>query len=254
MQPAHQITSNMAPPADVIRPSIRANASISVGRGTLAEAVAHAERIGSRELTLVGQVRSDTEWVPSFLAAVRELRHQTGLQWHCAVEARLRDMNGRLDLPADVTGVEAIYVADDQVPMPSGPSPPGEIRALIEAGELNPRVAIVALVIATAMALHRPEPIVIARPFRVLPEMGLSEDDVPRELVEALAGAASATGARLEIDDLARCPARGTLRPFVERGVPLLFSRNSHRFETVGQHDPLPGFRDGLPANRVRIA
>jgi putative hydrolase len=239
MQPAYPINPIIVQPADVIR----ADAGIPGCRCTLAEAVAHAEQAGLRELTLVGRVCGDTKWVPSFLATVRELRQQTRLQLHSAVEARLLDISGRLDLPADLTGFEAIYVADDQVPMPNRPRQPGEIRALIEAGELNPRVAIVALVIATAMALQRPEPMVIARLFHALPSMGLSEDDVPGELIEGLAAAASATGARLEIDDRARHPKRETLRPFVERGVPLLFSMNSHRFETLGQYDPPPAFR-----------
>jgi putative hydrolase len=236
MQSTYPISPNIVPMTDVLR----ADAQISVCRCTLAEAVAHAEQTGLRELTLVGRVCGETRWVPAFFAMVRELRRQTRVQLHAAVEARLLDMSGRLDLPADLTGADAIYVADDQVPMPNRPSQPGEIRGMIEAGELNPRVAIVALVIATALALQRPEPMVIARLFHVLPSMGLSEDDVPRELIEGLAAAASAAGARLEIDDRAPYPQRETLRPFVERGVPLLFSMNSHRFETLGQYDPPP--------------
>lgn len=237
MHTTYQINPDLAPPVDVIRSRIHAAASVTVCRHTLAEAVANAQRSGLRELTLVGRVRAHTHWVPSFVSAVEELRHQTRLRLRCAVEARLLDMSGGLDLPGNLTGVESIYVSDDHIPMPDGVSSPLEIRALIKAGKLNPRVAIVALVIATAMALHRPEPTVIARPFRALREMGLSDDDVPLELVEALVSVAVATGAWLEIDDVARCAGRGTLRPFLEGGVPFQFSTSIYRFEAFGQSD-----------------
>lgn len=76
----------------------------------------------------------------------------------------------------------------------------------------------------------------IAHLFSVLPKIGVREQDVPLELIERLAAATAAAGARIEVDERWRCPSARTLRPFVAAGVPLLLSTDSHRRESIGRY------------------
>jgi putative hydrolase len=213
------------------------HSTFSDGAASLAENIAEAERIGLRALTCVDHVRLDSDWVPSFADAVHGLRGETLLELRCAVEAKLLDTTGALDLPGGLSGIDYVYVADHQVPMPDGPRSPREVRALIEAGELDPRVVMCSLVTATAMSLRCPHQVLIAHLFSVLPKIGLSEDDVPVELIEALAAAAAANGAWIEVNERWRCPRARTLRPFVRRGVPVLLGTDSHQTKTLGRYD-----------------
>jgi putative hydrolase len=230
------------------------HSTFSDGANTLAENVAEAERLGLWEMTCVDHVRGDTDWVPSFVAAVRVLGRRTPVRLQCAVEAKLLDTEGRLDLPENLAGIDAIYAADHQVPMPDGPHAPDEIKRLMNARELDPRVVITSIVTATALALRRPEQIVIAHLFSVLPKIGLSEDDVPEPLIGALAEVAARNGAWIEISERWRCPGARTLRPFVEAGVPVLLSTDSHCAETIGRYDYCAAVADELGLSRRALA
>jgi putative hydrolase len=222
------------------------HSTFSDGANTIAENVAEAERLGLEELTCVDHVRQDSDWVADYVAAVDALRSRTRVRLHCAVEAKLLDTSGALDLPPELDGVDAIYAADHQVPLADGPHNPTEVRALIEAGELRARDVIEALVTATANALGGPRRMVIAHLFSVLPKLGLSEHDVEQEQLESLAGAAAASGASIEIDERWRCPGARSLRPFVRRGVPVLLSTDSHRRETIARYEYCTGVLHAL--------
>ena len=212
------------------------HSTFSDGHNTIEENVAEAERIGLVELTCVDHVRKDTAWVPEYVAEVNQLKTHTPLLLHCAVEAKILNTGGLLDVPEDLTGVEAVYAADHQVPSPSGPMNPGVVREQIELTELEPQVAIAWIVAATAAAVRHHESIVIAHLFSVLPKIGCNEQDVPLELIDSLAWTAADAGARIEVDERWCCPASRTLRPFLRRGIPLLLSTDSHRLETIGRY------------------
>ncbi len=211
------------------------HSTFSDGRSSIAENVAEAERLGLAALTCVDHVRESTEWVPAYVAAVAEARRHTALTLYCAVEAKILDTEGRLDLPADLRGVDAVYAADHQVPTAEGPQDPAAVRALIADGAVTADAVVEALVAATAAAVRRYDGVVIAHLFSVLPKLGLSEDAVPLALIGELAAAAADCGARIEVDERWRCPSARTLRPFLARGVPLLLSTDSHRRETIGR-------------------
>jgi putative hydrolase len=217
------------------------HSTFSDGKNTIAENVAEAERIGLTEMTCVDHVRIDTAWVPEFVAAVQEENARTSIDLRCAVEAKILDTKGTLDLPPDLKGIDAIYAADHQVPSLEGPLNPGTVRERIESGELDPQVVLVWLVAGTAAAIRRHQDVVIAHLFSVLPKIGLEEGDVPRHLIEALADTAAESRARIEVDERWKCPSVETLRPFRRRGVPLLLSTDSHRRETIGRFDYCAG-------------
>jgi len=219
-----------------VRQDMHVHSTFSDGRDTIEENVAEAERLGLLELTCVDHVRVDTDWVADYVAAVRRVNATTPVVLSCAVEAKLLNTAGNLDLPSDLTGVDAIYAADHQVPLVDGPHTPQEIKALIADGVLSVADLLEAIVISTANALRTHGPVVIAHMFSVLPKLGLSEDDVPQELLEQLAIVTAQTSARVEVSERWNCPSARTLRPFLRRGVPLLLSTDSHRTDTIGRY------------------
>jgi putative hydrolase len=215
--------------------------TFSDGQNTIEENVAEAERIGLTELACVDHVRADTRWLPAYVAAVREGREQTPIVLRCAVEAKILDIYGRLDLPDELEGVDAVYAAGHQAPSPDGPLNPRSTFERIEAGELDPEMVLRWIVTGTAAAVRRQEHIVIAHLFSVLPRLGLNEADVSLELVDLLAIAAAESDAQIVVDEHWRCPAVRTLRPFLRHGVPLLLSTGSHGSETIGRYDYCAG-------------
>jgi putative hydrolase len=227
-------TSPMAEP--VLTQDMHVYSTFSDGKNTIEESVVEAEQIGLTELTFVDHVRADTKWVPAYVAAVREGQEQTSIVLHCAVEAKILDIYGCLDLPAELAGVEAVYVVSHQAPSPDGPMNPRSTRERIEAGELDPQMVLDWMVNATAAALHRHEHVVIGHLFSALPTLGLGEGDVAPELVDSLAIAAARSHARIEVDERRKCPTARTLRPFRRRGVPLLLSTGSHGCEAIGRY------------------
>jgi putative hydrolase len=206
-------------------------------RNTIEQNVAEAERIGLAELACVYRVRAGTGWVPAFVAAVREAEEHTSIALCCAVEARIMDTYGNLDLPADLDGVEAIYAAGQQAPSPDGPLDQCSARERIEAGELDPQMVLRWIVDGTAAAAHRHEHVAIASLFGVLPRLGLAEGDVSLDLIDSLAIAAAESDARIVLDERRKRPAARTLRPFLRHGVPLMFGGGSYDCEAIGRID-----------------
>jgi putative hydrolase len=213
----------------------------SDGEGTLAENIAAAEARGLQRLTCVDHVRVSTDWVPAYVEAVGAARASTAISLGCGIEAKLLDTAGALDLPAGIDGVDAIYAADHQVPLADGPHHPRQIRAEIELGERDPAAVIEAIVTSTAAAVRRYPGVVIAHLFSVLPKIGLSERDVAPELLQRLAAACAESGGCVEVSERWRCPSTQTLRPFLEYGVTVLVSTDSHRSETIGRYEYCAG-------------
>lgn len=220
----------------VLTQDMHVHSTFSDGADTIEENVAEAERIGLTELACVERVRGDTKWVPDYIAAVRESQEQTPIVLRCAVEAKILDIYGCLDLPAELGGIDAVYAASDQAPSPDGPMNPRSTRERIEGGELDAQMVLRWIVSGTVAAVRHHEHLVIAHLFSVLPGLGLDERDVSLDLIDSLAIAAAESNARVVVDEHWRCPAVRTLRPFLQHGVPLLLGSGSHDSETVGRY------------------
>jgi putative hydrolase len=217
------------------------HSTFSGGANTIEENVAEAERIGLTELTCVEHVRGDTKWVPAYVAAISDSRKRTPIVLRCAVEAKILDIYGCLDLPPELDGIDAVYAASHQAPSPDGPMNPRSTGERIEAGELDPQMVLRWIVSGMLAAVRHHEHLVIAHLFSVLPGLGLDERDVSPDLIDSLAIAAAECNARVVVDEHWRCPAIRTLRPFVRHGVPLLLGSGSHDSETVGRYDYCAG-------------
>jgi putative hydrolase len=228
--------------------------TFSDGQNTIEENIAEAERIGLTELVFADRVRFDSNWVPAYVAAVRKCAEQTSVVLHCAVEAKILDIYGRLDLPRKLMGIDAVYVVSHQAPSPDGPMNPRSTRERIEAGELDPQMILRWMVAGTTAALRRHEHVVIGHLFSALPTLGLSEGDVPPELIDSLAIAAAESDARIVVDERRRCPAARTLRPFLRHGVPLLLATGSQYRETIGRYDFCPGVVHEMPMSDLARA
>jgi putative hydrolase len=228
------------------RQDMHVHSTFSDGRGTIEENVAEAERLGLLELTCVEHVRADTDWVAAYVAEVRRIDATTPVALFCAVEAKLLDTSGSLDLCPGLGAVDAIYAADHQVPLVDGPHTPVEVKLLMAESSLSAAEVFDAIVSSTANALLRHESVVIAHLFSVLPKLGLDERDVPLALIEQLATAAAESSARIEISERWSCPGVRTLQPFLRRGVPILFSTDSHRSDTIGRYAYCLRIRDAL--------
>ena len=233
------------------RQDMHVHSTFSDGHDTIEDNVAEAEALGLTQLTCVDHVRVDTGWVPEYLAAVRRIDGQTGVELLCGIEAKLLDTDGRLDLPEEIDGVDAIYAADHQVPLADGPNHPRDVRARLERGDLTAEQVVGAIVTSTARALDRPQAVVIAHFLSILPKIGLDESDVPADVLDALAAETQRTGQSIEISERWRCPSAATLRPFVRRGVPILLSTDSHKRETIGRYDYCLAVLRELTAPRV---
>ena len=220
-----------------LRQDMHVHSTFSDGADPVEGNVAEAEALGLEQLTCVDHVRASTDWVPEYVAAVRRIRGTTGVELRCGIEAKLMDTTGALDLPAEFDGVDAIYAADHQVPLADGPTHPREVRERLDRGDLTTEQVLEAIITATARALDRPQPVVIAHFLSILPKIGLEEADVPADLLDGLAAETARTGQRIEISERWRCPSAAALRPFAARGVPILMSTDSHARGTIGRYD-----------------
>jgi putative hydrolase len=213
------------------------HSTFSDGADRIEDNIAEAEALGLTALGCVDHVRASTDWVPSYVAAVNALRSQTRVELRCGIEAKLLDTTGALDLPADIDGVDAIYAADHQVPLESGPAHPREVKERIASGDLQAGDVIDAILTSTARALERPQRVVIAHFLSILPKLGLTEADVPASGLDMLAEATARTGQEIEISERWRCPSAATLRRFAARGVPIVLSTDSHKRGTIGRYE-----------------
>jgi putative hydrolase len=224
------------------------HSTFSDGRDPIEDNIAECESLGLVALGCVDHVRVDTDWVPDYVAAVQRLRADTEVQLRCGIEAKLLDTTGALDLPERIDGVDAIYAADHQVPLPEGPTHPREVRERIAAGDLSADEVVDAILTSTRLALDRPQRVVIAHFGSILPKIGLSEADLPASGLELLAAEAARTGQEIEISERWRCPSAETLRPFLRRGVTIALSTDSHKRDTIGRYTHCLAVRRELEA------
>jgi putative hydrolase len=225
----------------VLTQDMHVYSTFSDGQNTIEENVAEAERIGLTELIFADRVRADAKWVPAYVAAVRKSSEQTSIVLHCAVEAKILDIYGCLDLPNELTGIDAVYAVADQAPSPDGPMSPRSTRERIEAGELDSEMILSWMVAGTTASLGRYEHVVIGHLFSALPTLGLEEVDVSPDLVDSLAIAAAESNSQIVVGERWKCPTARTLRPFLRYGVPILLGTGSQNCETIGRYDYCAG-------------
>ncbi|QGQ19829.1 histidinol-phosphatase [Cellulomonas sp. JZ18] len=210
---------------------------------TPAQNLAAAARAGLRRVRMVDHVRTTSTHVPAMLAAVRALPPVDGLEVLTGVEAKVLDTGGRVDAPADVLaalgtpdGPDRVLLADHQLPGPDGPWSPRTVRERLDAGAVRPADVVEMLVTATARAVERTGRAQLAHPFSVLPKVGLTEDDVPDDLLDALAAVLVASGTPAEVNEKWDCPGPRVRARWAQAGVLLVASTDAHVADDVGRY------------------
>ncbi|MDH3269882.1 MAG: PHP domain-containing protein [Gemmatimonadota bacterium] len=213
------------------------HSTFSDGRGTPEDNLSAARGAGLARLGFVDHVRADSGWLPAYTAHIRALAATSEIEITCGVEAKILDLDGTLDLPADLRGIDRVVVADHQMPGAKGPIRPIDARIALEAGALTRGRVVDDLVTATEAALNRHEGVLLAHLFSVLPKMGLSEDDVTDDHLFRLVEAASRSGAAVEVSERWRCPTLRVTRAFFAAGVAVVPSSDAHEPRAIGEYD-----------------
>ncbi len=215
---------------------LHVHSTFSDGASTVEENVASAAAHGMHTLGLVDHVRRSTEWVPSFVEAVRAL-DTAGLRILCGVEAKILDTEGTIDMPADMPSLDYVLVADHQLPRPEGPMHPAEAATQLSDGRLSRSELIEDLVEATVNSLDCYDRVILAHLFSILPKCGVSEDEVPDALVRRLGQAAKACGVVIEVNEKWTCPSKRVVDLLADTGTDLTLSTDAHHETRVGRYD-----------------
>ena len=209
-------------------------------RSSLEENVAAAAAAGLREIRFSDHVRSDTGWVPEYREAVSALRVPDDLALTCAVETKLMDATGRLDLPPGLRigpgGVDAVLIADHRFPGTDAAWSPDDTMRRMADGLAVPDVLDL-LIGALIGAMRSIEGAQLAHCFSILPKVGLSEDDLTAEHLAAWATAAADTGTFVEVNEKWGCPGPRAVRAAMGAGVRIVASTDSHTAADVGRYD-----------------
>ena len=237
----------LSPPALAV--DLHMHTTTSDGRAPLADMIAQAERLDLSGMGVSDHVRSDTDWVPEYVRAVRSARHRAALPVRCGVEAKILDTRGRLDLPHALAGVDYVLVADHRVPALDGPLHPADVRSAIDRGELPAAAVVDALIEATVRALESsPLPAIIAHLFSVLPKCGLTETAVGKEHLNRLAATCRRTASAVEINEKWRCPSSRVVRMLARQGVLLTAGSDAHAPAEVARWSYVRAVVDDLAA------
>ena len=141
---------------------------------TLAENIAAAEALKLETVRLIDHVRESTTWVPEFLAAVAAEAIPEHLEVLTGVEAKMMDITGRLDIPADL-GDLTVVIADHQFPGTDGPWSPDEVKSRLASRKLTRANAVAMLFEAYSAAMRARPGSQLAHPFSILPKVGLHD-------------------------------------------------------------------------------
>lgn len=218
------------------REDLHVHSTFSDGAGTIADNVAAATAAGLVRLGCVDHVRTDSDWLPTFVAAVHAAQRDTAIELRIGVEAKLLDQTGTLDVPAVRAGVDRIYAADHQLPLGARCLGPREVRGLLAAGEVTAAAVVTALVDALVGAAARYPRLVIAHLWSALPKVGITEDDVPEPELARLAEALYRHQVEIEIDEQWACPGIATARYLRRGGITILASSDAHRPAAIGRY------------------
>lgn len=202
---------------------------------TLEENVAAAHAAGLQTLRLVDHVRRSTDWVPEYLAAVRALQVPEGLTVLTGVEAKILDAAGTLDIPPLPDGIDRILIADHQFPTEDGPLGPTVVRERMEAGWAADDV-LDAFVTSVIAAMRRYPGNQLAHCFSILPKIGLAENQLGAERLEAWARAAAETDTLVEVNEKWGCPEPASLAALRVAGAEIVASTDSHVASDVGRY------------------
>lgn len=221
------------------------------GADTIDDAIAAAERAGLNHIAITDQVDARTDWIATYARSIDRARSRTQVRIDCGVATDILSADGALDLPDELPGVEHIAVLSRLFPMPGHAVAASAVRRLIDSGQLVRRDAMVHLIGAYVRALatagERAQP-VLARPFSLLGEAGISDADLDNDLLDEFANACRTAGAVVEVNERLVCPSPRVARRLASAGVRLVAASDSHNARDVGRWQYLRFVENVLPS------
>ena len=196
-----------------------------------------AAAAGLHRLHITDHVRAGSTWLPEYVAHLARVRSNAPVEVVCGVEAKILDVRGTVDLPADLRGVEQVIVSDHQFPTRAGPITPSEMRRRIATREFRASDVLADLVLATSRAVFVHERVVVGHLFSVLPKSGIDLDLVTPELLDLLATACRAAGAVVEVNEKWCSPSLDVVRTLSGLGVEIVPSSDAHDTAALGAWD-----------------
>ncbi len=213
------------------------HSTFSDGINSVEENVRQAETVGLARMCCVDHVRTTSDWIPQFVNAVENVRLQTSITVFSGVEAKILNEAGQIDAPSNLDGIDYIYAADHQVPLGDTFFAPREIRAMLKENSITKNEVIASIINSTVRVMENYQNVVIAHLFSVLPKIGFDETDVSEKQLKKLADTARRNCVKIEIDERWKCPSFRTVSYFKAQNIPIWFSSDSHRRETIGRYD-----------------
>ncbi|HEY0217244.1 MAG TPA: PHP domain-containing protein [Cellulomonas sp.] len=212
-------------------------------RSTLEQNATAAAARGLTTVRAVEHVRGGTTWLPDFVAAAAAHEPLAGLTVRTGVETKVLDTRGTLDLPPGDLGVDAVLVADHQVPGPDGPWTPEQTRARVADGMSHRAVLdqlVDGLLAAVGRAATRAPEVQLAHCFSVLPKIGMAEADLTGEQVDRWAAGLAHHRVLVEVNEKWACPGPRLLGAALSHGARLVAATDSHTAEDVGRYVRVP--------------
>jgi histidinol phosphatase-like PHP family hydrolase len=209
----------------------------AAGRDSVGVVVSAADRSGLTAITFADQAGPDTTWLPAYADAIGRARRRTDLTLRVAAEIEVVRPDGWLALPADLSALEAVSVAVSGLPLERGVVGPRDVRAMITRGDMTAEQVAESLVDATIRGLRRAAryaPAQLARPLRLLTDVGLDDAVLGPDLIGALATACRETGALVEISEAWRSPSARIVALLRAAGVTMVAASDARYAAEVG--------------------
>ena len=211
------------------------HSTFSDGRHQPEEVLMSAQIRGIRKLGFADHVRRDTDWLPDYVAHLRELRAQyPATEIVIGVESKMLDPRGTLDIPEDIEGVERILVADHRLPIGADLLGPRQVKERLADGRLQIRDVIDALLCAYQGCVERYSNLQIAHPLSFLAKVGIPEWRMPMVTLYRLACFMAARAVVVEVSERWRCPSPSIIRVMRRAGVTVVASTDAHDANDVG--------------------
>lgn len=213
------------------------HSSMSDGTASVSAMIMAAQQRGVSLLQLTDHVRFSTAWLPEYVATIERTRRKTAVKVVAGVEAKILDVQGTIDVPPDLTGIDVVVVSDHQFPTRTGPVTPEEMRQRISSGHTHVSDAVGDLVLATARAVFAHERVVVGHVFSALPKAGIELSEVTDEMLSTLAAAVRSAGAVIEVNERWRTPSLEHIKRLCSLGVELVPSSDAHSTAAVAAWD-----------------
>lgn len=231
---------------------LHTHSTFSDGKDELETNVAAAIGRNIKLLGCVEHARRDTDWLPSFVAEVARCSQSDRIKLLACVETKLLNTDGELDIPNRLEGIDRIFVADHQFPLPGRCATPKEVKQYLRDGTFDSTNLIDFLVAGTIASMRRYPNLVLAHLFSILPKVGLSEAQVTGEHLVRLAVAARRYDVWVEVDERWRCPSERTVLALARAGVRIVASTDSHMAKRIGHYDYVAQVADTLQRGSIR--